>query len=157
RRSADARWRHRHERCARNGGGRVEDRMPSAPRARLRDGLLGLWDRQPPADHSRKAASEEHQQFRAVARIEAELRALSECQQAEWQWRLAIDADQRFGTNEIAGRPEQRMAALHGAHLNSVHAIDRALEQRRIDMLNAAAVRPEALIAHNQRQSDRVD
>ena len=57
---------------------------------------------QPPADHSAKAAPKEHQQFRAVTRVEALARALAERKQAVRQRRLAIDPDQRLGADQVA-------------------------------------------------------
>src|SRR5256885_16690396 len=90
-------------------------------------------------------------------RVGAEVGPLGESQQAARQGWVAVDPDQRLGANEVAGRPKQRMAALDGAHLDSMNALDRPAEDRRIDALNSAAVRAEALRAHDQRQCDRVD
>ena len=82
-RSTDARSQRTLELCEGTGAGHVRDSLPIARRARQR-GALGRWQRlrrggreQPLADHSRKRASEENQQFTAVARVEAELRTLS--------------------------------------------------------------------------------
>jgi hypothetical protein len=116
-----------------------------------------LRDRQPLADHSRKALAKEHQQFGAVAGIEAELGALPECEKAARQGRLAIDADQGFGADQVARRAEQRMTARNGAHLDAMHAVDRAAKQRRIDDLDPAAIRAEALLTDDQRQRHRVN
>ena len=123
--------------------------MPSAGQAR-RPGDLVLRKDQALADHSRKTSPEEHQQFGSVAGIEAELRALSKDQQAGRQRRIAIDADQRLRTDQVACRSEQRMPPLHRPHLDAMDAVDRAAKERRIDMLNIAAVSPKALVADDK-------
>ena len=75
-RSADAQSQHRPEPYAVNVGDHAEDGRTSEQPVPLRDDLIG-GKRQPPADHSRKAASEKHQQFGAMAGIEAKLGALA--------------------------------------------------------------------------------
>src|SRR4030095_12060668 len=49
------------------------------------------------------------------------------------------------------------MAALDGAHLDSMDPVDSAAKERRVDMLDSAAVGAKALGADDQRQSDCVD
>ena len=49
------------------------------------------------------------------------------------------------------------MAALHGAHFDAFDPVDRALEQRRIDVLHPTAICAEALLTNDQRKSNRVD
>ena len=92
-----------------------------------------------------------------MTRVEAELGALTQCEQADRQRRFAIDADQRFGANQVASGAEQRMAALDRAHLDPVDGVDRAAQDRRFDDLHAPAVSPEPLVANDQAQRDRVD
>jgi hypothetical protein len=72
-----------------------------------------------------------------MARIERQLGALTEREQPARQGRLAIDPDQRFGPDQLAGRTEERMTALHGTHLDAPDPVDRPAEKRRIDMLDA--------------------
>src|SRR5438270_2769390 len=143
--------------CARKVSGRAANRRTSAPRVRPPDAYSGLRDGQPLADHSRNAASEEHQQFGAVARIEAEVRSLTERQQPAWQRRLAIDTNQRLRADQVARRAEQGMTALNGSHGYTVHAVDHAAQDVRIDELDSAAIGTEALATDDQRESDRVD
>ncbi len=131
--------------------------MTSERRARgLRCGLARAVG-QAPADHSRKAAPEEHQQFGAVASVEAELGALPEDQQTGRQRRLAFDPDQCLGANELARRAEQGMPAFHGAHLDARDLTNRPAEDEGVHHLHSAAVGAEPLVADDQRERDRVD
>ena len=70
--------------------------------------------------------------------IEAEVRALPQCQQSARQRRFAIDADQRFGANEVAGRAEQRVSTLDGPHFDAMNPLDRAAQDGWVDLLHAA-------------------
>ena len=97
----------------------------------------------------------EHQQFGTVASVEAELGALAERQQSARQRRIALDPDQRFGADEVARRPEQRMSALDRPHLDAVDPLDRAAEQCRVDVLDAAAVGAEALVRRRSATKQR--
>ena len=92
-----------------------------------------------------------------MAGVEAELGTLAKREQAARQRRLAIDADQRFGADQIAGRAEQGMAALDRAHVHSVDLADGAAQDHRINHLDAAAVGAEALFADDQRQRHGID
>ena len=92
-----------------------------------------------------------------MAGVEAELGALAEREQPARQRRFAIDPDQRLGADQVARRPEQRMAALDGAHLDPVDRPIDAASDLRLDELDAVAVGAKALVADDQRQRDRVD
>ena len=89
-----------------------------------------------------------------MAGIEAKRGALAERKQAARQRRIAIDADQRLGTDQVAGRTEQGVAALDRAHVDAVDLADRAAQDHRVDQLDAAAVGAKALVLHDQRQRD---
>ena len=71
-------------------------------------------------------------------------------------WRVYRTPDLGFANTAPLNQMEE-VAAPDGAHLDSMNALDRPAEDRRIDALNSAAVRAEALRAHDQRQCDRVD
>src|SRR4029078_10913083 len=104
-----------------------------------------------------KPPAEKHEQFTSMTRIEAELAALAKRKEADRERRFAVDADERLGANEVAGRPEQRMAALDRAHLYPVDGIDRTPEDLRVDDLHSAAVGAKTPVADDQRERDRVD
>ena len=92
-----------------------------------------------------------------MARVQRELCSLPERKQTARQGRLTVDADQRLGADQIARRPEQGMAPLHRPHLDSVDAVNSAVENRRIDVLDASSVCAESLCPDDQRQCDGVD
>src|SRR5690349_20522289 len=96
--------------------------------------------RQPLADHSGKTLAKEHQQFRAMASVQAQRLALPQGQQADRQGRLAIDADERLGANELTCWPEERMTTFHGAHFDARDLIDRSAEESRLHDLDAGSV-----------------
>ena len=131
--------------------------MPIARPGREPDGRLILWNDQPLADHSRKACAKEHQQFTAVARIERELGALAQGEQPARKRRLAIDTDQSFGADQVACGSEQRMAALDGAHFDTIDCFGGAAKEFWIDDLDAAAIGSEAALSDDQRQSYGID
>jgi hypothetical protein len=89
--------------------------------------------------------------------IEAELGALAEREEPAWQRALAIDADESFGADQVAGRAEQGMAALDGAHLDPVDLVDRPAKDLRLDRLHPAAIGAEALVPDDQRQCHGID
>ena len=64
--------------------------------------------------------------------------------------RIAIQADERFGPDEVTSWAEQRMATLHRTKNNGSDLIKGAAKHRGIDQLNAAAVDPEPALADNQ-------
>jgi len=92
-----------------------------------------------------------------VARIEALAGALAKRDQPGWKWRLAVEANECFGANQVAGRAEQRMAPLDGAHLDPVDLLDSPLQNLRLDHLHAIAVGAKTLVADDQRQCNGVD
>lgn len=92
-----------------------------------------------------------------MARIEVQLGPLAERKQTHRQRGLAIDSDESLRTDEIAGRAEERVTPLHGAHLDTVHPAYLAPKQRRIHLLDASAVGAETLVSDDERQGDRVD
>src|SRR4051812_5968703 len=101
---------------------------------------------QPPGDRPSEDAAEEDEQFGAVAGFEALLGALAEREQAAGQRRLALEAHQCLGADQAAGRPEQGMAALAAAEHHSGQALDRSLDQPRVDELEAGGVGADAAI-----------
>jgi hypothetical protein len=92
-----------------------------------------------------------------MAGVERKLGALAKREQAARQRRFAIDSDQGFGADQVAGRPKQGVASLHGAHIDPVDRFSCMAKDFRIDHLDAAAIGAEAAITNDQRQSDRID
>ena len=82
--------------------------------------------------------------------VEVELCPLAERKQTAWKRRLALDTNQRFGADELAGRSEQRVASLNSVHLHAFDPVDRSLEDKGIDDLDAASIRTKALVANDQ-------
>jgi hypothetical protein len=84
-----------------------------------------------------------------VTGIEAELRPLAEREQPAGQRRITFDPDQRLRSDQVACGAEQGMAALDRLHFDTDNLVHRALQDRRIDHLNAAAIRAEAALSDN--------
>lgn len=89
--------------------------------------------------------------------LEALGAALAESEQAARQRRLAFEPDQGFGADQLAGRAEQRMAAIDSAKKDSVELADRSLDQPRIDELEAGSVGSDAHLAGEQSDGDGVE
>lgn len=89
--------------------------------------------------------------------IQILLGPLSKRDQALGKRQAALDTDHGFRPYEIAGGPEQRMPTFDGAHRDAVHLLDRAHQKLWLDIVNAVAIGAERLLAHDQRQRDRVD
>ncbi len=120
------------------------------------DRLFALRKGQPLADHSGKTPAKEHQEFRAVACIEVQLGPLAERKQAAWKRWFALDPNQRFCPDQVAGGPKQRMTPLYSVHLDALDPVDRSLEDDWVNDLDTAPIRPKTLVADDQRQCDRV-
>ena len=82
--------------------------------------------------------------------IQVQFRALAQGQKPARQWRLALNSDQRLGTDQVAGRSEQRMATLNCSHLDRFDTLNSSFEQCRINDLNPAAISAKSLIFDNQ-------
>ena len=82
---------------------------------------------------------------------------LSKRDQAFGKRQAALDTNQGFRPDEVAGGPEQRMPMFDGSHRDAVHLLDRAHQKLRLDIVNAVAIGTERLLAHDQSQRDRVD
>jgi len=89
--------------------------------------------------------------------IETECLTLSDRQEAEWKWWLALDSHQSFRANEVAGGPEQWMASLNGAHLDAVDLADGSAEYLGVDLLHSRSIRTEAAVADDERKRHRID
>lgn len=90
-----------------------------------------------------------------MPRIERLLSTLAKQQQC--LWRCLGQADQRLGPNEIAGRPEQGMAALHRAKFDRFGPVHPLAQKRRFRVLDTRTVDPEAPLADDQAKRYRVE
>ena len=72
---------------------------------------------------------------------------LPQSQQPAGQRRGAVEPDQRFGADQVAGRAEQRMPTLAAAQQHALHILDRTLDHPRVNELKTRSIGADAPVA----------